>query len=83
MAYLLFCLFIDFYTSTFRLLDKPWSQVSSLSPPGFCLQILSRIAFGSPTVRRFFIECWLIFTPRISEYFLDSPHIRVRIKGEG
>ena len=25
-------------TSTFQLLDKPWSQVSSLLPPGSCLQ---------------------------------------------
>ena len=35
------------------LLDKPWSQVSSLSPPGTCLQVLSRIGFSIPTVRRF------------------------------
>ena len=26
------------HTSTFQLLDKPWSQVSSLFPPGSCLQ---------------------------------------------
>ena len=25
-------------TCTFQLLDKPWSQVSSLLPPGTCLQ---------------------------------------------
>ena len=30
------------HTSTFQLLDKPWSQVSSLLPPGSCLQNLSR-----------------------------------------
>ena len=35
------------------LLDKPWSQVSSLLPPGTCLQFLSRIGFGIPTARRF------------------------------
>ena len=28
------------HTFTFQLLDKPWSQVSSLLPPGSCLQIL-------------------------------------------
>ena len=33
------------HTSTFQLLDKPWSQVSSLLPPGSCLQILSRSGF--------------------------------------
>ena len=32
------------HTSTFQLLDKPWSQVSSL-PPGSCLQFLSRTKF--------------------------------------
>ena len=42
-------------TSTFQLLDKPWSQVSSLLPPGSCLQFLSRIGFSNPTARRFFI----------------------------
>ena len=26
------------HTSTYQLLDKPWSQVSSLLPPGSCLQ---------------------------------------------
>ena len=33
------------HTFTFQLLDKPWSQdlVSSLPPPGSCLQFLSRI----------------------------------------
>ena len=36
-----FCFFfrsLFFHTFTFQLLDKPWSQVSSLLPPGFCLQ---------------------------------------------
>ena len=45
-----------FDTSTFQLLDKPWSQVSSL-PPGSCLRLVSRIGFSNPTARRFFIEC--------------------------
>ena len=35
-----------------NLLDKPWSQVSSLLPPGTCLQFLSRIGFSIPTARR-------------------------------
>ena len=35
------------------LLDKPRSQVSSLLPPGTCLQFLSRIGFSIPTARRF------------------------------
>ena len=34
-------------------LDKPWSQVSSLLPPGTCLQFLWRIGFSIPTARRF------------------------------
>ena len=33
-------------------LDKLWSQVSSLLPPGTCLQFLSRIGLGFPTARR-------------------------------
>ena len=44
-------------TCTFQLLDRPWSQVSSLLPPGSCLQFLSRVGFSNPTARRFFIEC--------------------------
>ena len=39
-------------TSTFQLLDKLLSQVSSLLPPGACLQFLSRIGFSIPTARR-------------------------------
>ena len=35
-----------------QLLDKLWSQVSSLLPPGTCLQFLSRIGFSIPTARR-------------------------------
>ena len=36
------------------LLDKPWSQVPSLLPPGTCLPFLSRIGFSIPTARRFY-----------------------------
>ena len=46
-----------FHTFTFQLLDKPWSQVSPLLPPGSYLQILSRTGFSNSTARRFFIEC--------------------------
>ena len=34
------------------LLDKPWSQVSSLLPPATCLCFLLRIGFSIPTARR-------------------------------
>ena len=34
------------------LVDKPWSQVSSVLPPGTCLHVLSRIGFSIPTARR-------------------------------
>ena len=34
------------------LLDKSWSQVTSLLPPGTCLQFLSRVWFNIPTARR-------------------------------
>ena len=34
------------------LLDKPWSQVSSLLPPGTCLYFLSRIRLSIATVSR-------------------------------
>ena len=42
-----------FMTFTFQLLDKLWSQVSSLPPLGACLQFLSSIGFSIPTARRF------------------------------
>ena len=45
------------HTFTFQLLHKSCSQVSSLFPPGSCLQFLSRIGFSDPIARRFFIEC--------------------------
>ena len=48
--------FFFFFLLTLSLffLDKPWSQVSSLLPPGSCLQFFSRIEFSNPTARRFF-----------------------------
>ena len=42
------------HTFTFQLLDMPWSQVSSLLPPGSCLQFLLRIGFSNPTARPLF-----------------------------
>ena len=39
------------HTFTFKLLDKPWSQVSPLLPPGSCLQFVSLIGFNIPTAR--------------------------------
>ena len=42
---------VDFTLSD--LLDKPWSQASSLLPPGTFLLFLSRIGFSIPTTRRF------------------------------
>ena len=42
-------IYIFSQTSTFQLLDnKPWSQLSSLLPPGSCLQFLSRIGSAIP-----------------------------------
>ena len=54
-------------TSTFQLLNKPWSRVSSLLPPGSCLQFLSRIGFSNPTARRFFIRCWKLTLSRFPQ----------------
>ena len=42
------------HTFTFQLLDKPWPQVSSLLPPGSCLQLFSRIGFSSPLLVDFY-----------------------------
>ena len=39
-------------TYTFQILDKLWPQVSSLFPPGTCVQLLSRIELSIPTARR-------------------------------
>ena len=46
-------IFFSTQTCTFQLLDTPWSQVSSLLPPGSYLQFLSRIGVSNPTARRF------------------------------
>ena len=40
-------------TFTSQILDKLLSRVSSLLPPGTCLQFFSRIGFSIPTARRF------------------------------
>ena len=48
------------HTFTFQLLDKPWSQVSSLLPPVSGLNFLSRIGFSNATARRHFMECLLL-----------------------
>ena len=48
-----FFFFFFYLNFSFQLLDKLWSQVSSLLPPGTCLQFLSRIGFSIPTTRRF------------------------------
>ena len=44
-AYRVVVVVVVFLTFTFQLMDKLWSQVSSL-PPGTCLQISSRIGFS-------------------------------------
>ena len=41
------------HTSTFQLLDRSWSRISSLLPPASCLQFLSCIGFSNPTARRY------------------------------
>ena len=46
------CHFFFRLTFTFQLLNKLWSQVSSLLPTGTCLPFLSRIGFSIPTARR-------------------------------
>ena len=45
--------FLFFSLLLFQLLDKLWSQVSALLPPGTCLQFLSCAGFSIPTARRF------------------------------
>ena len=80
-----FLFFFLFHTSTFQLLDRPWSQVSSLLAPGSCLQFLPRIGFSNPTARRFFIEfCELTLSrfPQVNLCARKSPNeliIRVRV----
>ena len=48
-----FLFFVFRLTFSFQLLDKLRSQVSSLLPPGTCLQFLSCAGFSIPTARRF------------------------------
>ena len=55
--YIYIYMYIFPHTTTFQLLDKPWSQVSSLLPPGSCLNFSSRIGISDPTARRFDIKC--------------------------
>ena len=53
--------FFSPHTFTSQLLDKPWSQVSSLLPPNSCLLFLSHIIrFSNPTARRFFHRVLLL-----------------------
>ena len=66
----IFFFFFSSHTFTFQLLDKPWSQVSSLLPPGACLQFLSRIGFSNPTACQFSIDCCL---PTLSRF----PHVNL------
>ena len=78
-----YCHFFFFSdTSTFQLLDKPWSQVSSLLSPGSYLQCLSRIGFSNPSARRFFIECCLLALSRFPQVNLctrKSPNKFIRV----
>ena len=74
--------FFSSHTFTFQLLDKPWSQVSSLLPLGSCLQFLSRIGFSNPTARRVFIECCSLTLSRFPQGNLctwKSPHEFTRV----
>ena len=67
------------HTCTFQLLDKPWSQVSSLLPPGSCLQFSSRIGFSNPTARRFFIECCLTVANSRSRAFRKPVYAQEKV----
>ena len=58
------------HTFAFQLLDKPWSQVSTLLPPSSCLQFLPRIGFSNPTARRLFIECCSLTLSRFPQFNL-------------
>ena len=64
------------HTFTFQLLDKSWSQVSSLLLPGSCLQFLSRIGwFSNPTARRLFIEYCQHTLSRFPQVNLSTSYI--------
>ena len=74
------------HTSTFQLLDQPWSQDSSLLPPGSWLQLLSRMGFSNPTARRCVIECCLLTLsrfPQVNLYSRKSPPEFVRVCDRG
>ena len=65
------------HTSTFQLLDMPWSQVSSFSPHGSCLHFFSPTGFRTPTARRLFIEyCCLTLSrfQQVNLQFYKSMH---------
>ena len=47
-------IYLLFRTSTFQLLGRPLSQVSSLLPPVLAFQFFSRTGLSNPTARRFF-----------------------------
>ena len=76
---LFFCRFFVGLTSTFQLLDKPWSQVSSLPPPGTCLQFLSCIGFSIPTARRLPSNLTLSRFPRVNLCTRKSPYEFIRV----
>ena len=82
-----FSFFFFLHTSTLQVLDKPWSQVSPLPPPGSCLQFLSRIGFSNPTARRYFIEWFLTRAPALSAsqfvHKKKSPRIYTSMHSEG
>ena len=50
-----------FYLFLLLMLSSFWTSRGHrrrpFPPPGSCLQFLSRIGFGNPSARRFFIEC--------------------------
>ena len=78
----IFLFFLFSHTSTSQLQDKPWSQVSSILPPGSFLYFLSRIGFSNPTARRFSIECCsltLLRFPQVNLYARQSPHEFIRV----
>ena len=56
------------------LLDKPWSQVPSLSPLGTCLHFLSRIGFSIP---RCVLQVWR-FSESGHHFHLPGSQIRLR-----
>ena len=79
-------IFFFSHTSTFQLPDKPWPWVSSLLPPGSCLQLISRKGFSSPTARRFFTaNCKLTLSrfPQVNLCTRKSPRQFIRVCTRG